>query len=76
MLVLQSATVEGLLVGLETMGGSALALNKVHRMGELSRGDNLVSFNAYLQGEPEALANRSLGLGDFEASLTFALSYE
>ncbi|SDU99619.1 fimbrial protein [Pseudomonas mucidolens] len=76
LLVLQSASVQGLLVGLETTGGEALPLNKSHRMGELSSGNNLVSFNAYLQGEPEVLANRALGLGDFEASLTFALSYE
>ncbi|MDD2047818.1 fimbrial protein [Pseudomonas putida] len=76
LLVLQSATVQGLLVGLETTAGTALPLNKSHRMGELSSGDNLLNFNAYLQGEPEALANRSLGLGDFEASMTFALSYE
>ncbi|WP_342622213.1 fimbrial protein [Pseudomonas alkylphenolica] len=76
LLVLQSTTVQGLLVGLETTAGTALPLNKSHRMGELASGDNLISFNAYLQGEPEALANRSLGLGDFEASMTFALSYE
>ena len=75
-LVLQSTTVQGLLVGLETTGGTALPLHKSHRMGELASGDNLISFNAYLQGEPETIANRSLGLGDFEASMTFALSYE
>jgi len=76
LLVLQSATVQGLLVGLETTGGTALPLHKSHRMGELTSGDNLIRFNAYLQGEPETIANRSLGLGDFEASMTFALSYE
>lgn len=76
LLVLQSTTVQGLLVGLETTGGTALPLHKSHRMGELASGDNLISFNAYLQGEPETIANRSLGLGDFEASMTFALSYE
>lgn len=76
LLVLRSASVQGLLVGLETPGGMALPLNKTHRMRELVSGDNLINFNAYLQGEPEALAKRSLGLGDFEASLTFALSYE
>lgn len=58
------------------MGGVPLPLNKTHRMGELTRGENLISFNAYLQGEPNVLANRTLGQGDFEASLTFALSYE
>ncbi|MGE8452394.1 MAG: hypothetical protein ACN6OP_17580, partial [Pseudomonadales bacterium] len=36
----------------------------------------VLNFNAYLKGAPEVLANRTLGLGEFEASLTFALSYE
>lgn len=76
LLIVQSANVHGLLVGLETTGGTPLPLNKTHNMGKLASGDNLVSFNAYLQGEPKALVNRSLGLGDFDASLTFALNYE
>lgn len=76
LLVLESSTVQGLLVGLETTGGIAMPLNKPHRMGELSSGDNVISFKAYLQGEPEVLANRTLGLGDFKGSLTFGLSYE
>lgn len=76
LLVLQSATVQGLYIGLETTSGSAMPLNKTHRMGELASGDNLITFNAYLQGNPEVLANRTLGLGDFGASLTFKLSYE
>lgn len=75
-LVMRSTTVQGLLVGLETMNGVPLPLNKTHPMGELTRGENLISFNTYLQGEPKALANRTLGQGDFGASLTFALSYE
>lgn len=76
LLMLRSTTVQGLLVGLETLNGVPLPLNKTLRMGELTRGENLLSFNAYLQGEPKVLANRTLGQGDFEASLTFALSYE
>lgn len=76
LLVLQSATVQGLMVGLETTAGTALPLNKTHAMGELTSGYNALNFNAYLQGEPAVLANRTLGEGEFEASLTFALSYE
>ncbi|SFB39395.1 Pilin (type 1 fimbria component protein) [Pseudomonas simiae] len=75
-LELRSTTVQGLLVGLETLAGEPLPLNKSHLMGELTRGENLLSFNTFLQGEPKVLANRTLGQGDFEASLTFALSYE
>ena len=76
LLVLQRATEQDLAVGLETKAGTALPLNKTHVMAELTDGYNALSFNAYLQGTPKALANRTLGLGDFGASLTFALSYE
>jgi type 1 fimbria pilin len=76
LLVLQSTTVRGLMIGLETTTGAALPLNKTHTMGELAAGYNALNFNAYLQCGPEALANRTLGKGEFEASLTFALSYE
>ncbi|MFP3407760.1 Fimbrial adapter PapK precursor [compost metagenome] len=76
LLVLQSAHVQGLMVGLETTVGTPLPLNKTHAMGELSGGYHALNFNAYLQVAPQVLANRTLGLGEFEASLTFALSYE
>ncbi|MDH0731315.1 type 1 fimbrial protein [Pseudomonas sichuanensis] len=75
-LALRSTTVQGLLIGLETVGGLPLPLNKTHRMAELTSGNNLLSFNAYLLGEPKVLVNRTLGQGDFDASLTFALNYE
>lgn len=76
LLLVQSATVKGLMVGLETPAGKALPLNKIHRMGDLSSGSYQISFHAYLQGKAEVLANRALGQGDFDASLTFALTYE
>ena len=76
LLVLQNADVHGLLVGLETAGGKLLALNKTHAMGTLVKGDNLIDFNAFLQGESQALADRSIGLGSFHAALNFTISYE
>lgn len=76
LLVLQSGSVEGLLVGLETTSGMALPLNHTHRMGELASGDNVISLKAFLQAEPKALTDHSIGLGSFYAALTFNLSYE
>ena len=76
LLVVEGSNVKGLLVGLEKPDGGALPMNKSHRMKQLGSGDNIVNFNAYLQGEPEALANKTLGLGSFEVSLTFSLDYE
>lgn len=76
LLVLQSADVHGVLVGLETTDGKHLLLNKAHDMGAFVEGSHLISFNAYLQGEPQALADRSIGLGSFNAVLNFTLNYE
>lgn len=36
----------------------------------------LIRLKAYVQGEREALANKSLVAGDFNAIMTYALSYE
>ena len=76
LLVLQSADVTGVLVGLETSDGKPLPLNKTHSMGELVNGDNLMVFNAYLQGGAQALVDRSIGLGAFYAALNFMLIYD
>lgn len=76
LLVLQSADVTGVLVGLETTDGKALVLNKIHDMGGLVKGDNSISFNAYLKGEPQALVDRSIGVGVFSAILRFVVDYE
>ena len=77
LLVLQTTDAKGgLLVGLEAMDGTPLPLSKTHSMGELSSGNNQIKFNAYLQGEPKALADHTLGLGSFTGALSFKLSYD
>ncbi|MEN4947352.1 MULTISPECIES: fimbrial protein [Pseudomonas] len=76
LLVVQGSDVQGLLVGLETTNGKFLSLNKTHAMGELVKGDNLISFNAYLQGESAALEGRTMGVGIFNVSLGFVIGYE
>lgn len=76
LLVAQGPDVQGLLVGLETIDGVPLLLGDTHSMGKLVKGENRVRFNAYLQGVPKALADKSIGLGWFNASLEFTISYE
>lgn len=76
LLALPTGGAQGVAIGLETQTGKALPLNQTHDMGTFGSGNNLVSFMAYLQGEPDALANRTVGLGSIEASVTFALSYD
>lgn len=76
LLMIQSADVHGLLVGLETSSGKPLALNKTHDMGAMIKGDNLIAFNAYLQGNTQALVNKSIGVGAFQSTMSFTISYE
>lgn len=66
----------GVAIGLETQSGTALALNTPSPLMELSDGDNQLSFQAYVQGEPEAIGNKTIGRGEFSAVATFSLEYE
>ncbi|MGP3070583.1 fimbrial protein [Serratia nevei] len=66
----------GIAIGLETEQGQALPLNQPSGKYQLSGGNTVLQLRAYVQGEPDALANRSLGLGVFRATATFQLEYE
>lgn len=66
----------GVAIGLETRDGQALALNQQSRGWEISDGNNTITLQAYVKGEPEAIINRSIGRGMFTAVATFALEYE
>lgn len=66
----------GVAIGLETEDGNALPLNQTTTASPLVAGENLLRFRAIVQGEPEALANRSIGRGEFTGTATFNLAYE
>lgn len=76
LLELQNSDVHGLLIGLESSSGKLLRLNKIHDMGKFYKGNNLVGFNAFLQGETQALAEKNIGLGTFSTSLKVVVGYE
>lgn len=60
----------------ETVDGKPLVLNETHNMGAFIKGSSLINFNAYLQGESQALVDRNIGLGAFYTALSFTLSYD
>lgn len=67
----------GVAIGLERADGTPLPLYQTHPAGVLMKdGSNEISFLAYLQGEPEALKERTIGVGSFMAAMTFKLTYE
>lgn len=66
----------GIAIGLETATGVALPLNTGEVTYPLAAGTNLLRLKAYIQGEPAALASKTIGLGPFTATATFTLEYE
>ncbi|WP_243737951.1 fimbrial protein [Enterobacter sp. AG326] len=70
----------GIAVGIETGGASStpLPLNvrgPENLLSTTSR-TTILSFKAYVQAEPQALASKTIGLGAFSASATFLLDYQ
>lgn len=66
----------GIAIGLETQQSTPLPLNKPSGVYPLQAGDTRVALQAYVQGEPTALAQRHIGRGPFSATATFRLEYE
>ena len=66
----------GIAIGLETVTGQAINLNKASETYPLEKNDYVIRLNAYVRAEPQALANRTIGLGAFSAVATFRLAYE
>ncbi|MBU5412424.1 fimbrial protein [Serratia ureilytica] len=67
---------KGVAIGLETEDGQALALNQQSRGQEISDGNNTITLQAYVKGEPEAITNKTIERGMFTAVATFNLDYE
>lgn len=66
----------GIAIGLETQAAKQLPLNKASDSYQLQNGSNTISLKAYVQGEPQAIANKTIGRGAFSAVATFRLEYE
>ncbi|CAI0921609.1 MULTISPECIES: fimbrial protein [Serratia] len=71
-----SSQASGIAIGMETQGGQPLPLNKAGEGYRLASGDNTLTLMAYVQGEPEAIARRTIERGPFSAIATFRLEYE
>ncbi|EGS1685947.1 type 1 fimbrial protein [Enterobacter cloacae] len=66
----------GIAIGMETQAGQPLPLNKIGDGYRLISGSNTLTVLAYVQGEPEAIAHRTIERGPFSAIATFSLEYE
>lgn len=76
MLALDSASMAaGIAIGLETPAGKSLPLNVASDKQILNSGGNVIELNAYIKGEPQAIANQTITTGAFTAISTFTLNY-
>lgn len=65
----------GVGIGIETLQGKPLPLGEVSDEQSISDGANVIELQAYVQGEPQAIADHSIGAGVFNATSTFTLDY-
>lgn len=70
------STTSGIAIALETMDGNPLPLGKDTTDYLLLAGRNEITFKAYVQAEPEAIAKKNIVLGPFTATATFYIEYE
>jgi len=75
-LLAPSSQAGGIAIGLETPEGQMLPINHSGEKFILADGTNGIRLLAYVRGEPEAIANRTIGHGTFSAVATFSLEYE
>lgn len=66
----------GAAVGFETQDGAPLFLGIASPAFKLTEGGNVIALNAFVRGEPDALAQQALARGPFSAVATFHLEYE
>ncbi|MGP3070574.1 fimbrial protein [Serratia nevei] len=67
---------KGVAIGQETLETKPLPLNKSSDDYVLQAGNNLIALRAYVLGKSQAIANRTIGYGLFNAVAMFSLEYE
>lgn len=65
----------GIGVGVETPSNKPLPVNTVSDEQRLSDGNNVIELKAYVQGEPKAIIDQTIGHGTFTVTSTFTLDY-
>lgn len=71
-----NGSTQGFAIGLEQPDGRAILLNKQSEAWKSSKTETVISLNAFLQIEPDALVHRNITRGEFEAMMVFKLEYE
>lgn len=70
------SSAKGVAIGFEQSDGTPLAINTAGMYQQLTQGNNMLIFNAYLQVTPSAMSTKTIVSGDFTAVSTFILAYQ
>ncbi|ELY7390998.1 type 1 fimbrial protein [Cronobacter universalis] len=70
------STAKGVAIGIETVDGVSMPVNKMGPYSQLVSGSNTLTFNAYVQAAPSSITNGTLVEGDFSSTANFVLNYQ
>lgn len=70
-----TGTASGIAIGIEKNDGTPIPLNIATPAYQLANGSNTFSFQAYVEGEPKAIAEQSIIAGSFSSIATFEMNY-
>lgn len=66
----------GIAIGFEENDGTAISLNTPTSATAISDGNMQLNFKAFVEGEPDALADKTLHTGAFRATANYTLNYQ
>jgi len=72
----EGGSASGIALGLADGEGNALPLERPSKARALTSGENVLSFVAWVEGEPEAIKQQAIVPGDFTATATLTLNYQ
>lgn len=70
-----SSGASGIGVGIETPSNKPLPLNSPSDAQVLIDGSNVIALKAFVQGEPQAISDQTIGQGAYRVTSTFTLDY-
>ncbi|MCK7148448.1 fimbrial protein [Enterobacter bugandensis] len=71
-----ASAAHGIAIGMEMTDGTLIPINKASSVLQLSQGNNIITFNSFIQAQQTAISNKSIVVGGFSATSTFVLNYQ
>lgn len=71
-----TGSASGIGIGFEESDGTAISLNTPTTAVAISSAAMQLDFKAFVEGEPDALSNKTLQTGEFQATANYTLNYQ